>query len=101
MEMGGGYWVKIEARAVPATQSKPAGVDYSLCLFGPANERLICYDNAHAIRVGSGPAKRQTVTFDHAHKGAAVRPYSYKNAETLLLDFWNDVEATLKKAGIS
>lgn len=98
--MGCGYWVEIRAHRIPATLHRPHGVDYSLCLFNPHGERLICYDNAHAIAVGSGPATRHTEQFDHWHKGERVRPYTYTSAETLLDAFWNDVYTKLKEEGV-
>jgi hypothetical protein len=98
MEVGEGYWVKIEARQVPPSTARPNGIAYSLCLFNPNDERIVCYDNAHPIAVGNGPAKKQTKTNDHVHKGANVKPYGYSDAETLLVHFWTDVDAALKGA---
>jgi len=100
MEMGAGFWVKITAHRISVTAARPHGIDYSLCLFSPADERLICYDNAHPIAVGSGPAKKQTEQNDHVHKGETIRPYAYKSAGDLLEDFWKDVEQLLKKEGV-
>ena len=101
-EVGGGYWVKIKARRVAATSSKPHGIDYSLCLFGPNNERLVCFDNAHAVPVGSGPAKKQTSENDHVHKKGVTRPrpYVFTDAGTLLVDFWAAVYTILKREGV-
>ncbi len=100
MDMGSGHWVKIEARQVPPTPGRPAGVNYSLCLFSPEGERLLCYDNAHAVRDGSGPAAARRIEQDHVHKGERVRPYAYLDADTLLGDFWADVNAILKERGV-
>ncbi|MGQ0676314.1 MAG: hypothetical protein ACT4N4_09575 [Rhodospirillales bacterium] len=100
MEVGGGFWVKIDARRVAPTPGRPAGIGYSLCLFGPSDERLVCYDNAHPIRVGAGPGAKRTVLHDHVHKGKRIRPYAYKNAGELVADFWNDVGRILKERGV-
>jgi len=100
MDMGGGFWVKIEAQRVPASAGKPAGIDYSLCLFSPENERLLGYDNAHPIRVGTGPGARRTVVHDHVHKAEAIKSYAYASAEALLIDFWTGVERILKQRGV-
>jgi hypothetical protein len=101
MEVGGGFWVKIEATRVPPTEAKPFGVDYSLCLFGPKNERVIGFDNAHAVFSGRPPSRKRETRYDHRHEGEKMKPYVYANAETLLEDFWNTVEVHLKKEGIS
>jgi hypothetical protein len=37
---------------------------------------------------------------DHLHRGETVRPYQYRDADTLIDDFWREVEAMLKEAGI-
>lgn len=101
MEVGGGYWVKIQARQVEPDGTRPHGISYSLCLFGPEDERLICYDNAHPVKTGSGPAKKLSDTNDHVHKGEVVKPYEYTDAGTLVVDFWTEMEKILKKAGIT
>lgn len=101
MEMGSGYWVKIEARQVPPSSGRPAGVDYSLCLFSPKDERLLCYDNAHPIKTGSGPAAKLAEKHDHVHKGQRIKPYLYANAATLLEAFWSDVNKILQERGVS
>jgi hypothetical protein len=101
MEMGGGFWVEIAAARISPSAGKPAGVAYSLCLIGPGDERLVCYDNAHPIRAGTGPGARRTVPYDHMHRRTTVKPYRYKNAEALLVDFWTDVERMLKERGVS
>ena len=75
-------------------------MSYSLCLFNRTDERIICYDNAHPIDVGSGPAKRRTGQSDHVHKGEKVRPYAYTNAEELLHAFWDDAYRILKEEGV-
>ena len=100
MEVGGGFWVSIKAHRVEPTDGRPNGVNYSLCLFTPDDERVICFDNAHPIFVGSGPSKQQTKVNDHIHKGEKIRPYDYTNAETLLVDFWDAVDKHLKEEGV-
>jgi hypothetical protein len=99
LEMGQGYWVEIHATRIPPTPEKPHGIDYSLCLFDPKDRCLVRYDNAHPIRVNARSRKR-TTTSDHVHRRKEVKPYSYSNAETLVSDFWTDVERILKKRGI-
>jgi len=50
----GGYWAKFEIRRVDATAQRPHGLSYSFTLHGPANERLIGFDNAHAVAPPGG-----------------------------------------------
>ena len=54
MEMGGGFWVSIKAVRIEPAGARPHGVNYSLCLFGPDDERIICFDNAHPVAIGRG-----------------------------------------------
>lgn len=90
-------WVKFEVKRVPFTPERPHGLVYSLTLHDPKGQRLLGYDNAHPITEGSGPGARTRIEFDHKHKGQRVRFYEYKNAETLLSDFWDDVNAIEKE----
>lgn len=99
-EVGGGYWVKIEVKRVPIDSDRPQGIAYTLTLHGPGGERLFGIDNAHTVRLTRGPSGRSRRSRDHLHRGNAVRPYAYRDATTLLEDFWDEVETTLRKAGI-
>lgn len=90
-----GHWVKFVVQRVPATSGRPYGLNYSLTLHGPDGGRLAGFDNAH--RVGRGKAK---LAFDHKHRLKTVRPYQYKDAPTLLADFWTLVDAVLREKGI-
>jgi hypothetical protein len=100
LEMGEGYWVKIDAKVIPAEVGRPAGIAYSLSLHDPNGNRLVGYDNAHPVKTGTGPAARREPPNDHRHSGERVRPYPYTNAVTLLGDFWAEVERVLKEEGI-
>jgi hypothetical protein len=93
----GNFWVKFEVKGVPAIAEKPHGLDYSLTLHGGDGERLLGFDNAHPIREGAGPGARTRIEYDHKHKGERVRFYDYKDAMSLLADFWTEVEAILKE----
>jgi hypothetical protein len=95
-----GHWVRFAVRSVPASESKPHGLDYSLTLHGSDGERLIGFDNAHPVRSSSGPGGKTGSTFDHKHRLKTVRPYEYKDAATLLADFWSAVDAVLREKGI-
>ena len=99
-EVGGGYWVKIEARRVPADTERPHGVAYTLTLHELGGSRVFGIDNAHLVRWTRGPAGRSSASRDHLHRGETVRPYVYRDADTLIGDFWREVEAILRKAGV-
>jgi hypothetical protein len=71
-----------------------------LTLHDPAGRRVFGIDNAHSVRLASGPAARSSSVRDHRHRGDSVRVYAYQDAETLLDDFWREVEAILKTEGI-
>lgn len=98
-EVGGGFWVKIVAHLVP-DDARPHGVSYTLTLHDRAGRRVFGIDNAHSVRLTSGPAGRSSSVRDHLHRGGSVRIYVYRDAETLLEDFWQEVEAILKREGI-
>jgi hypothetical protein len=91
-EIGNGYWVKIEARRVAQDLTKPHGIKYSLTLHNIRGERILGYDNAHAV-----PSKPGIKTHDHMHKSGKIVSYSYTEAAKLLEDFWKDVEQILGK----
>ncbi|WP_263377976.1 toxin-antitoxin system TumE family protein [Granulicella paludicola] len=95
----GGFWVKFEVKRMPSTPERPHGLDYSLTLHDGDGERLLGFDNAHAIREGSGPGARTRIEYDHKHKGERVRFYDYQDAVTLLTDFWTEVDVILKERG--
>lgn len=80
---------------VPVSPEKPHGLDYSLTLHGPSGERLVGFDNAH-------PAgkRRRGVPHDHRHRLRTVRPYDYRDAATLLADFWEVVDGVLRERGV-
>jgi hypothetical protein len=52
------------------------------------------------VRVSRGPAGRLSASHDHVHHADAVRHYVYRDAETLMSDFWREVEAILEERGI-
>lgn len=91
----GHHWVRFIVTSVPAFPEKPHGLDYSLTLHGPRNERLVGFDNAHPVQKQSrgGPQ-------DHRHRLRVVRTYEYSDAATLLGDFWEMVDAVLRERGV-
>jgi hypothetical protein len=91
------HWVKFSVRRVPATSERPHGLAYSLTLHDESGVRLLGFDNAHAIREGAGPGARTRIEHDHRHAGENVRFYAYRDAATLLADFWEQVDLILEK----
>jgi hypothetical protein len=89
--------VKFEVKRVSSLPEKPHGLDYSLTLHGGDGERLLGFDNAHPIREGAGPGTRTRIEYDHKHKRKRVRFDEYKDAMSLLADFWKEVESILKQ----
>lgn len=96
----GGHWVKFEVRRVPASRERPHGLRYSLTLHDGDGERLVGFDNAHAVRSKAGPSGSGAGPHDHKHRFKSVRPYEYQDAATLLTDFWAEVDGVLKEIGI-
>jgi hypothetical protein len=93
----GGYWLKFEITKVEASDGKPHGLDYSFTLHGPDNRRLIGFDNAHSVPAKGARFKKRPKSMDHWHRTVTDdgRPYTFKDAETLLNDFFDEVERVL------
>lgn len=100
LDQGNGYWVKIEAWAVEASNEIPHGVRYSLTLHEPYGKRILGYDNAHAVK----PPKKfkyagRILAYDHKHRHASDQgvPYEFKDAQQLMGDFFTDVDRVLSE----
>jgi hypothetical protein len=95
VDTNGGHWVRFVVTRVPVSPEKPHGLNYSLTLHGPDGERLVGFDNAHAVARRKGDRSR-----DHRHRLRTVRSYEYKDAATLLADFWETADAVLRERGV-
>jgi hypothetical protein len=97
-----GYWLKFEIARVKATTHRPHGLSYSFTLHSPDGTRLIGFDNAHEVRSRGSRLKRDKST-DHWHRTEKDpgRPYEFKDAETLINDFFDEVERVLRDRVIS
>jgi hypothetical protein len=73
---------------------------YSLTLHAGSGERLVGFDNAHPVQPTAGPAGKSRKRRDHKHRLRTIRPYDYKDAATLLANFWDEVDAVLKERGV-
>ena len=82
-----------------ATAERPHGLSYSLTLHAPDGERLVGFDNAHAVKEGRGPGARRRRERDHRHRLRSIRPYEYRDAAKLLEDFWKEVDEILRERG--
>jgi hypothetical protein len=94
------HWVRFVARRVPVSAARPHGIEYSLTLHGPEGERLVGFDNAHAVKGQAGPGGKAGPALNHRHRLKTVRPYTYRDAATLLADFWSTVDAVLREKGV-
>jgi hypothetical protein len=97
-----GYYVRFKVMRVAKTNERPHGLRYSFTLHSPKGKRLIGFDNAHGVRALGGKKKRKEPAVDHRHsterdKG---RPYVFKDAETLVNDFFAEVERVLTEHGV-
>ena len=92
-----GHWVKFIVYRTDVTAERPHGLSYSLTLHAPDGERLVGFDNAHSVRRRRGPGNRNHRERDHRHRLRTIRPYEYRDAVTLLEDFWNEVDGVLKE----
>ena len=96
----GQYSVRFSVNRVASTPERPHGLNYSLTLHGPDGNRLVGFDNAHAVRESRGPGGKSRGPLDHKHRMETVRPYRFKDAATLLEDFWTEVDKLLEEKGV-
>jgi hypothetical protein len=98
----GGYWLKFEIMKVKSSEERPHGLSYSFTLHGPDNRRLIGFDNAHNVPAKGSRLKKRPKAMDHWHRTETDegRPYEFKDAETLIDDFFDEVERVLKEHDI-
>lgn len=97
-----GYWLKFEITRVAAGADRPHGLSYSFTLHAPDGRRLIGFDNAHDVPHRGSRFKRRGKASDHWHRTEQDpgRPYVFKNAETLIDDFFDQVERVLTERGV-
>ena len=94
-----GHWVKFIALRTEVTRERPHGLSYSLTLHAPDGARLVGFDNAHPVRERRGPGTRRRRESDHRQWLRSIGPYDYKDAATLLEDFWTEVDEVLRERG--
>ncbi len=96
-----GYWTKIKVSKVKASKERPHGISYSMTLHNPSNQRVLGFDNAHAVQP-KGKARKfvgRRIEYDHKHvdENDLGTPYSFDSAEQLIVDFFEAVDAKLKE----
>ena len=99
-----GYWVSIRAVRIDPDEHRPDGLQYSLTLHDENGDRILGYDNSHAVDVTSGPARKskRTSRSDHIdRRGKRSLPYTFTTPFKLLEDFFAEVDAILKGMGAS
>jgi hypothetical protein len=98
----GGHWIKFEIKRFEATKERPHGLSYSFTLHGPDGRRLLGFDNAHGVAATGSRFKRPPDAHDHWHRTESDpgRPYAFKDADTLLEDFFREVRRVLDEHGI-
>lgn len=89
-----GYWYKIEARLVIADKHRPHGIRYTLTLHDNYGKRIFGMDNKHVPAYKRKGYHGRIVEYDHLHKTTQDKgtPYTFINAEQLLIDFWKHVD---------
>jgi hypothetical protein len=98
-----GYWVTCRVTEVPVSKERPHGFQYAFSLHDSNDDRILGYNNAHAVDVASGPARRskRPVAWDHISRrdGRAVA-YKFSSPYQLVADFFAEVERILRKEGV-
>jgi hypothetical protein len=100
VDVKGHYWVRFSVSRVASTLERPHGLNYSLTLHGPGGNRMVGFDNAHYVRESRGPGGKSRGPLDHKHRMETVRPYRFKDAATLVEDFWAEVDKVLREKGV-
>lgn len=101
LEQERGYWIKVEAKRVEASEGIPHGIRYSLTLHNKFGTRVLGYDNAHAVK----PPKKfkfagRRLPYDHRHRTSSDKgvPYEFESPQRLLEDFFAEVDRVIKEA---
>jgi hypothetical protein len=98
-----GYFLKFEIRRIPPSSERPHGLRYSFTLHDLEGQRLIGFDNAHPVAAVGSRFKKQPTTADHWHRTVndPGQPYTFKDAEKLVDDFFGEVERALTERGVA
>ncbi len=92
-----GLWVKFDVKRVPVTRERPHGIRYSLTLHNRLNERILGFDNSHALRLLGKKNVDSFRVYDHWHSNGTNqgKRYCYVNSAKLLEDFYSEVHRAI------
>jgi hypothetical protein len=98
-----GIGLNSKSSRVVRTKRRSFGLSYSFTLHAPDGTRLVGFDNAHRVARRGARFKRRSEASDHWHRTETDpgRPYEFKDAETLLRDFFREVQRVLTERGIA
>lgn len=100
IEQDKGHWVKLEVSKTTVTKERPHGLRYSLTLHDKFGNRIMGYDNAHAVKL---PKKfkysGRVIEYDHHHRHSLDNgiPYEFTAPYQLIQDFFEKVDEILKR----
>jgi hypothetical protein len=94
--LANGWSLRFRIVQVRPSTERPNGIRYSLTLHDMDDARLLGFDNAHGVA--------QVVAYDHWHRfrrtSELVR-YTYRDADTLLVDFFSAVQSACRQAEVA
>jgi hypothetical protein len=84
------------------TEERSHGLSYSFTLHAPDGTRLVGFDDAHRVPAKGSRFKPKSPASDHWHRTETDpgRPHQFKDAETLIDDFFDEVERVLNERGV-
>ncbi len=87
---------------MPVSKERPHGLSYSFTLHAPDGRRLVGFDNTHRVPGRGARFKPASQVSDHWHRTEhdPGRPYGFKDAESLIEDFFDEVERVLGERGV-
>ena len=97
-----GHWLKFKIKWVDKTPERPHGLRYSFTLHDANGNRLVGFDNAHAVPPLGSRFREPATEHDHWHRTGRDpgRPYAFTTADQLLADFFTEVSRVLAMRGI-
>ena len=93
--LSNGWSIRFRVAAITETEGRPHGIKYAFTLHDADQTRLLGFDNAHGI-----PRAR---AYDHRHRfrrTASLVPYDFRDADTLIQDFFDAVERACHQEGV-
>lgn len=90
---GVNYYAKFEVLRTETTPHRPHGIRYCLTLHDKYGNRILGFDNAHAVRQPRRGHRGRIVEYDHVHNPGIKRlvPYVFTTPDQLISDFWDAV----------